>query len=405
MRNSIYAVLVTCILLTLAAFAAETSAIVAAARAGAALPVLGSDRIALRRKLEAERPPARRPEGTLRPHPAFGYTYDPSSEGINRYGFRTPYEFSLCDGRPCLAPDKAGRFVVGIFGDSFADLIGRDHAYLAQLLKQALPGREPVVLNFGVAGYDEENIIAVFRFFRPMLDAAVFLDGVNAAWTPPGDFFGATTAVPGKTGARDLFRNLWNRISSLPLVEHSCLVHWIWYRLNIAPERADANTVKQTGNFPFHAESTDGKQKRLTQDYLTQTPTVWLRDHLILHVLSTEAGTADIHLLQPNPFIEAAKAWTPAEARAINASYNIKNEVRGAYSLFGREISVLSGLGIRAEDLSRIFAAVPQDLWQDSVHPNEPGRILIENRIFQILAGTLRDSGARSQDAGLREKA
>lgn len=349
------------------------------------------------------------------PHPAFCYTYNPGLTGVNGAGFHTSYEFAYCGSRPCVLPDEPQKFVVGIFGDSFADSAAADPGLLEKEIERLLPARKAVVIDFGVPGYEPEQYENVFLSYREMLDAAVFIDGVNGSWTADSRLIDSLPAFTARNSSGGSVRYAdWpaaipvflTRLSLVPFLSSSMAVHllWQWY---INEDRLSAVLARITGAFllsgsravkpaapgwHLNPSAKPGKEGRLSEAWEKRTHTDWFYAHLLLHLQAREAGIADVHILQPSPFVPNSKAWTAEERQNVNRSFRLEEHVGGPYSLYQNEVRELREAGLSAEDFTPLFQRISGTVWKDGLHLNETGNRILAEKIAEAV--TRRTGGA-----------
>lgn len=345
-------------------------------------------------------------ENTLEIHPFFGYTYDPKMEGVNNFGFKTKYDISLLNNKYSLANKGGGKtLTVGIFGGSFAEVIGHESSFLEKRLARLFPGRTPVVINFAIAGHALPQSAFIFIYFRRLIDVAVFVDGLNEIWNPlennkadyPPEYakavhfnyilsldrltpetFYRTAAI---LRARESIK-LATEFSLAPIVKESLVVHYTWVlwvrlmqRIIYSNYLAIEKSYQTQGNF------FDISDDRI-QDFAVQQ---WKDYHCLINNIAHSENILNISLLQPNPYVPGSKQLTNSEFQLVHNSYNIQKYVVPGYPKLEQAEADLKGSGLLVEDLTYIFKDVKTPIWEDSSHPNKAGSRIILNRIAELI--------------------
>ena len=111
----------------------------------------------------------------------------------------------------------------------------------------------------------------------------------------------------------------------------------------------------------------------------------WSRYHALMHGAATDDGKLTIHLLQPNPHVPGTKVLTEDEERVIRDGLRFRDWVLTGYPLLQEELGELVQRGVVAEDLTRIFSDIEEDIWIDGAHPNSRGSRLIMDRAIDLI--------------------
>lgn len=339
-------------------------------------------------------------------HPFFGYVRNPSQPGVNNFGFLSEYDIVLSDTGYTLAGiPKEHSLIVGIFGGSFADLVGQESAYLAAKLQTCFPDKTPIILNFGMAGHALPQAVFIFLYFHELLDVAIFLDGLNEIWNAvsnnavgdPPEYAKAThfryklslsELTPERFQLTSHIMSLkryitWaTRLSLLPIVRQSLLVHLIWQALTQHWEYqvsvnslAIADSYKQADRFSALDNET----------LIRHAARQWLTYHRLLHTIASSNKILDIHLLQPNPFVAGSKALTEDEVYNIMHSFNIREIVETGYPQLQAAAVHLQTSDVIAQDLSLLYVDIEETLWIDAAHANRKGHEIVLDRIFELI--------------------
>jgi len=339
-------------------------------------------------------------------HPFFGYVYNSAYELHNNFGFPTKHDFVLRNGHYALdLPGKSHPLVIGIFGGSFAEKLGWRGKYLEEKLAGVFPGRDPVVLNFGIGGHGLPQAAFIFIYFRELVDVAVFVDGLNEIWNPldnnragfPPQYSKAIhyqyrlslrelSAEKVKISSRILARQRlitrFTRVSLWPVFRRLLLTHYSWVLAVGGLERAtyqDYLTIKK--GYERAGRFFDASDPEILDFSLRQ----WKEYHSLLHTIALSQEVLDIHLLQPNPSVPGSKVLTAEEKSLIAHSLPVKEFVLAGYPGLKEKMAELPKAGLIAEDQTDIFKDESQSLWEDSSHPNERGCFIILDRIAQLI--------------------
>ncbi|GEM_PF-1938859 len=344
-------------------------------------------------------------ENTLVIHPFFGYVYNSKLQGVNNYGFKTLYPFALCGTRYCLDKTFNRPLVVGIFGGSFAEVTGYESNYLEKRLAEIFPEQTPVVINFGIAGHALPQAFYIFTYFRDFLDIAVFVDGLNELINPiqnnqaesPPEFAKAvhfkyklslTELTPRNYRlTSQILRlkkiDLWvTHFSLLPLFRHSLFIHYVWSAADrFANDRMQVKMMQLTEGY------LEGKRFFDVPDgaLLELGAQKWFSYHQLIHQIAVSSGILDLHLIQPNPFVEGSKKLTGKENFLIHHSYDIEWQVVTGYPKLRESLGKLQKEKTVAEDLSWLFAHEKESIWTDSAHTNPRGARMVLDKVFELI--------------------
>jgi hypothetical protein len=345
-------------------------------------------------------------ENRLVIHPLFGFTYNPNDEGVNNFGFRTGQDVWLGDSGYEIRGHSRGDFaVVGVFGGSFAEIIGGEHQYFESRLQGLFGSRKPLVMSFAVGGHALPQAAFIYLYFREMFDIIVFIDGLNelwnyvenneAGWPPeyakawhfrymlsrdeltPDNFEHTSTIVALKQRLRSM-----TELSLKPVLRSSLVVHRVWDALQMRWSRVIAEE-----SLAIKSDYREG-EKFFDQDddrLLAHAARQWGRYHRLIDEVATSQGSLAIHLLQPNPFVPGSKALTREEVAKVRSSFPVEDYVLKGYPRLRREVSALKHHGLIARDLSYVFRKVRTPIWVDSAHVNRDGARQIIDRIASLI--------------------
>ncbi|MGE3153881.1 MAG: hypothetical protein AB7G48_02890 [Nitrospiraceae bacterium] len=360
--------------------------------------------------LTGSRNPAEEPrfENRVVIHPLFGYTYNPEDEGINNFGFLTGRDVFLTPSGYSVAgsngrgPDS---LVVGIFGGSFADYVGREHKYLSARLKALFPTREPVILSMGVGGYAIPQTVFAYLYFRELFDIVVFIDGLNEVWNyvennlsgfPPE--FAKAQVFRFKMARQELSPEQFDRTakiislkkwstfitrwSLMPPFKRRLVTHYLWdtlythWFLAIERESMALSQSYRTGRLFFEVPE---------EEILGHAARQWTLYHRLVHDVASREGSLSLHMLQPNPFVPNSKILTPEEDFIIHHSYPVEFHVLHGYPKLRTEVAHLKDKGVLALDLSLIYQETARPIWIDSAHPNSEGSRMVVDAIYDLI--------------------
>jgi hypothetical protein len=172
------------------------------------------------------------------------------------------------------------------------------------------------------------------------------------------------------------------KLSLLPIIRQSLLVHQIWKRLQNHWSQKIAETsldiVKSYDNRPKFFDLDDDA-------ILSHAARQWGKYHKLIHHLAAIDGVLSIHLLQPNPFVPGSKSLTPDENYRITNSFPIREYVVNGYPKLQAEIANLRPQGLIIDDLTAVFKPIETSVWNDSAHVNELGSRVIADKIVNLI--------------------
>lgn len=353
----------------------------------------------------ARRPPAEW-EHRLLVHPFYGFVYNAKYPGYNDFGFNTPYEFDI-DGQGYRLRNASERppFAVGIFGGSFAEYVGQHAAYMEELLQAVLPDRTPVVICFGIGGHAMPQANHIFYQFHQLLDAAIFLDGLNEIWNPfennnlgcPPEYakawhykyilslhefsparFAATAAI-----LNEQRRLAWlTALSLAPVIRRSLTIHELWTRYE---ERAKVRIGLANKTLKASFDTGTPFRPLPDEELMTFAVSRWRKHHLEAHEFARRAGVLDLHVLQPNPYVSGSKQLTETEQRILDGDDVVRLYAPGGYPRLRAELAALQADGLPAHDLCDIYQAETGEIWIDPAHPNDRGCRLVVEQLAALL--------------------
>ena len=339
-------------------------------------------------------------------HPLFGYTWNPRLEKVNNIGFRCRHDVTLSDtGYTLAGRNSEDVLCVGIFGGSFADFTARHGDILETVLKESFPNLEPVVRNCGCAGYALPLTAYVYLYYRDLLDVVVFIDGLNECWNYitnneygfPPDYAKAshyTYKVSREKITPEIFTHMamivslrektgrLTRVSLLPLLKQSILVHTIWENL----QGAWQYQIELSSKAIVETYKAGGKLYALTDEQIYDyAADQWARHHRLIHRESARDGDLSIHIIQPNPYYPNEKVLTDEEENLVRISFPVETYVVKGYPKLMSHIAELRTDGLIAEDFTGVFDGEKESMWMDSAHANEEGVRIILRRIADLI--------------------
>jgi len=185
----------------------------------------------------------------------------------------------------------------------------------------------------------------------------------------------------------------------LPIIRQSLFVHYIWrafarhwdYQISLKSLEIKKSYEKGAKFFKMDDEFIIDHAVRQWKNY-----------HQLIHEISSSGGILDIHLLQPNPFVEKSKPLTSDEVHNINNSYDIRDYVVAGYPKLRTAVSNLKKSGFVAEDLSYIFKHIEGSIWDDSAHPNRIGYEIVLDKVFEMIEKNKSSLAQYSKKVGIK---
>jgi hypothetical protein len=344
-------------------------------------------------------------------HPYLGFVYDPETSHASEWGF-------LDDAAPFhrRAPDQ---LIVAVTGGSLAlQLVEQLGPELAARIA-ALPrfaGRKPVLVNLSVEGFKQPQQLATLAYLLALgaeFDVIVNLDGFNEV-----ALHGAENARKGVFAAFP--RSWYLRSQSLPDPETHGLVGEIYF---LERERAQAAEWIAASPLRFSPladllwrirdrrlaariaddEAQARERSASVRGYQSTGPSgvgwgsgdagvdlarIWSESSIQLERLARANGIAYYHFLQPNQYVPDAKPIGDEERRvAIQPDHPYAAAARDGYRLLRGEAPRLREAGVRFDDLTGLYAAVPEPIYKDvCCHVNARGNQLLADAIVAFVA-------------------
>lgn len=367
------------------------------------------------------------PDAGIVLHPYFGFVINPTTGGVNRYGF-------FADA-PLLEPD-ANAFTVALFGGSLTDQVfymGREALIAALRRVPALAERDIRVVSTALGGFKQPQQVNILSFFMARgsaYDVVVNLDGFNEIDAPfenlaagVNPFFpfnwklharrGLDPAAMTLLGRIDLVRSrraaLRRWFGAEPFVRSAFLLT-LWDALDRQLESAQRARVAELSA----ALGASGLSPRVRgpavnaddpERLLGDLVQLWQQASLQMKAICDAHGIAYVHLLQPNQYVPDSKPLTEEELEhAYNAEQPIRERVVNGYPLLIEAGEGLRQAGVRFVDLTRMFADERRSIYSDPCcHVNELGARLIAERMAATIvaehAAATRAGGGAPSDA------
>lgn len=322
---------------------------------------------------------------TFRLHPLFGYVGIPGKLAVNKFGFFSGREIELAGDRLRVKGAAPNALVVGIFGGSLALQVASEERLFEARLAPLFPGREVVVVNFAMPGYAAPQTLAVYQYFRDVVNVALFLDGLNEIWNPvrnnrlgfPPVFAKAEhfrLMSPEGAAEREEIVRLRHRLrlaaerSLIPLWRNLALAHALWK----VEERYSGGRIRELalaerGADPFFPSG----------DPAALGVFEWELAHDQAAALAGRQRQRFLHFLQPTA-VTGRKRLTAEESEAVKKMPELPQLVERAYPLLEESAR---RRGVRS--LTGLFDGVAEPVWIDVAHLNEQGIRLVQAELVR----------------------
>jgi hypothetical protein len=362
-------------------------------------------------------------------HPYLGFVYDPAADNptlqaqhglpISRFGFLDEHD-------PVVAR-RRDRFVIGLFGGSFASWVAQ-HARNVLVERIArdprLAGREVVLVNTALGGYKQPQQLLALTYLLSLgggFDVVVNLDGFNEVVLPvlehlpkgvflayPRNWYlrtadlrtGATLRLVGTAELLRQRRSGWSHAFSLPLLRSSFAAHLLWRlgdrALTRRIGRVEQEVVELAADEHRFVSSGPFEPFPDREAAIAREAALWRDSSLQMDRLARGNGTRYLHFLQPNQYLEGTKPLSDEErARFVDPRSPYATPAREGYLRLQAAGGELQKSGVEFHDLTREFADVQETLYADDCcHVNALGCALVATAIADaILAGPLPGAG------------
>ncbi len=341
-------------------------------------------------------------------HPFFGFVINPSSKGVNDFGFFR--------GHPLVKRSPERRTIV-FFGGSVADQVFYmgQQALIEELQKRPdFQGRAIDVLTTAVGGYKQPQQMLILSYLLARgaeYDVVVNLDGYNEIdssmdniQTGVNPYFPHTWKLHARLGLdreasvqlgrievlrdeRERLRRLFDR----PLLRSSAFGLALWDLLDGAREAEihrrtaalEAMLDEESDELPPQVQGPPFAYETDEQFY-AEMADFWAASSLHMARLSAMHDISYVHLLQPNQYLPGSKELTAEEQEvAYDETYTGIERVPVAYPLLierGRELR--DRHGVNFVDLTQLYAGEKRTIYNDfCCHVNKLGAEMMARRI------------------------
>jgi hypothetical protein len=340
----------------------------------------------------------------------------------NNWGFWSPHPMPY-EGEP-------NDYVVAVVGGSVAMWLGLQGAEtLERELERGLPGRDVVVLNFGLGGFKQPQQAMLLNHLLSQgvkLDAVVNIDGFNEAAIgyqnvnsgtapdyPRADLWSvlvtgiehsnrvlelqAAVFSEKQRAARQARRAVrWSRYSNILGIVFTTRARAAQVDEQVLQadlHRAIAEDLPVYREFAALGPKADRSAARSDE----QIVRLWVEGSVNLAALCARRGIAYLHVLQPtlhDTQPRPSKPLSPAERR-IEAnragSWGLWREgVRRFYPKFREQAATLQEAGVVFADLSGLFESTPGPIYYDVCHYNQQGNEMLAREIAALLQSSTR---------------
>jgi len=347
-------------------------------------------------------------------HPFVGYVLNPrgpdaASNPPNKHGFPGPRQLVQ------LRSDDA--VVIGITGGSVArDFAINGRKQFVESLQQ-YPAFSSKTIDFNVlaiGGFRQPQQLMALTFALAAgatFDILINIDGFNEVALYPAEnrYFGSSPLYPRNWATRlELPKDQLTRLvrggtyfemEIARLDAHIKRKHVIvdalsLYILNLYRSRlmklnafnksetlrslAITNDLELLGP-PFEMQSDASMYEELAS--------IWYRNSVLLHRLSTCNDIKYFHFLQPNQYVMHSKPLSQVEtATAFDEFHPYRKGVLQGYDHLRSKASFFANEGLRYEDLTMIFSNEPRTVYRDTCcHFNELGQQMMSDRIARTI--------------------
>ena len=326
-------------------------------------------------------------------HPFFGFNGAPNPGEHNNFGFSCPRNFVLDEhGYAVEGLDRDNYFLIGIFGGSFANRLGREaKKWIEGALRPAVAPREPVVINLAFGGHSLPQPFFIYSYFSSMVDAALFIDGVNElcnaipnnkAGCPPeypkaahylykicrAEMSPATFELSTRMLQYQKLNQLLTKLSLLPVVRSFPFTHALWRLLSGGARTAADRCQEEIMNMFY---SRKAFTSLTDEQLLVFAASRWTRWHQAAHVLCQSENVIDLHFLQPTP-LAGCKKLSEAELKHVRTN-PYSSLVRDGYPLLLEQLEHLQASDFPIFSMVDLYDGCSEDVWRGFGYPNALG--------------------------------
>ncbi len=342
-------------------------------------------------------------------HPYVGYTFTPDEK---LKGFMPESVWSLGD--PPGQRPAADEFVVGLFGGSVANNVGRAWSALSAPLRDRpdLRGRKLRFISTGTPGHKQPQQLYLMSYLLLggyRFDVVVNLDGYNEITAgfhnvqqgrnPNYPYYwhdlltdvrdSRQVSLMGKLLVlREDRRTLAARMSDSPVLDHSAVAAVMWHAWDTWLADGVARTQGQLAALhtrghrdfvqrgpPYVSRSDPGT----VQDLIA----IWREASIQMAAIARTKGITYLHVLQPNQYLAGSKDFNTEEAKiALDPSASGAQLVPTGYPEMRMRAAELARAGVDFVDLTQVFRAVAQPVYRDACcHLNDFGNGILAERI------------------------
>lgn len=346
-------------------------------------------------------------------HPFFGYAMD------------RPETWGAGGDVPPIQQRGPGRFVVAVAGGSVANQV---RSVLGDALRAGFAERglalEPIVVGLAIDGFKQPQQLSSVGFFLALgadYDAVVNVDGFNDIVLPivdnhergvfpyyPRSWNSFVNRRPSQAmllGAGEiayLRREQQERLEGArqSLAAASAVVGlYQAARLDQTSRRIAAlqsERLRERDALPFEASGPREPVDDIAQVY-HGAARVWAESSILLHELLQARGTAYLHVLQPNQYVEGKRTLTPRErARAYDPDHPYARVARRGYPYLFEAADRLRAAGVPYLDATGIFQGIAEPIYSDTCcHVNRRGKRLFAEQVAASLLGQIDAQGSR----------
>ena len=357
-------------------------------------------------------------------HPYLGFVVNPEAqtEGMRAFHGVSVSRYGFLDDNGPIQTRARDRFVVGIFGGSFASWVYLDaRDTLSHRLEATglLADRRVVVVDAALGGYKQPQQLMALGYLLSLggeFDAVVNVDGFNEVVLPvlenlpkrvslfyPRNWFLRTGTLSRPLAARTFGmvalleerRGLVASCFSATALDRSATGNAVWAAL-------DRYLVRRLGRAEGGFLRADGRDEAYVtsgpyQDYPDRASMflaladMWKVSSIQMSRLAAANGALYLHFLQPNQYLEGTKPMGEAEVEvAIDANEPYGPVAQEGYPFLVAAAKELPAAGVDYHDLTTAFSEVGDPLYRDGCcHVNTAGSAIIAELVADAIVARL----------------